>query len=260
MAAAGGQVIWWRAAAALVVSVALQVAANYANDYSDGVRGTDDARVGPLRLVASGAASATAVRWAAIAAFAVAGACGLALAAVAGWWLLLVGGACMAAGWLYTGGPRPYGYAGLGEAFVFVFFGLVATAGTAYVQLGRVTGLAVAASIPVGLLAVALLVINNLRDIPSDAASGKRTLAVRLGPPATRVLYAAVILAAFAVAAAMGASRIGSLATLAALPVAAGPLRRVAAGEDGPGLIPVLGATGRLQLAFGALLALGIAL
>ena len=140
--------IWWRAVAALVVAVALQVGTNYANDYSDGIRGTDDARVGPVRLVASGLASPRAVKRAAVAAFGVAGVAGLALAAAAGWWLIPVGAACIAAGWLYTGGPRPYGYVGLGELFVFVFFGLVATAGTAYVQLERITGLAVAAGAP----------------------------------------------------------------------------------------------------------------
>lgn len=164
VAGAEGHVIWWRAAAALVVAVAIQVGTNYANDYSDGVRGTDERRVGPVRLVASGLASPSAVRRAAVIAFGVAALAGLALAAAAGWWLILVGAASVAAGWLYTGGPRPYGYAGLGELFVFVFFGLVATVGTAYVQLERITGLAVAASVPVGLLAVALLVVNNLRE------------------------------------------------------------------------------------------------
>ncbi len=259
VAAAEGSVMWWRAVAALVVSVALQVGTNYANDYSDGVRGTDDVRVGPIRLVASGLATPAAVRRAALAAFAVAGGVGLALAVAASWWLLLVGAACIAAGWLYTGGPRPYGYAGLGELFVFVFFGLVATVGTAYVQLGRVTGLAVATAVPVGLLAVAMLVVNNLRDIPGDTVSGKRTLAVRLGPSATRRLYAAVVLIPFLVAASLAASRPAAPLAWLALPLAIPPVRRVLAGEQGKGLIAVLGATGRLQLAFGALLAVGIA-
>ncbi|MGH9114688.1 MAG: 1,4-dihydroxy-2-naphthoate polyprenyltransferase [Acidimicrobiales bacterium] len=258
VAHAGGQAIWWRAACALVVAVALQVGANYANDYSDGIRGTDAARVGPLRLVASGLARPGAVKRAALASFAVAGAAGLALAAVAGWWLVLVGLACVAAGWLYTGGPRPYGYAGLGEAFVFVFFGLVATAGTVFVQLGRVTGLSLAAGAAVGLLAVAMLVVNNLRDIAGDEASGKRTLAVRVGAPATRAAYAAALLVPFAVAAAMSASRVGSLLALAALPLAVRPVRRVLRGEERAGLVAVLGETGRLQLAFGALLAVGV--
>jgi 1,4-dihydroxy-2-naphthoate octaprenyltransferase len=260
VAAAEGHVIWWRAAAALVVALALQIATNYANDYSDGVRGTDAVRVGPIRLVASGLASPASVKRAAVTAFAVAAAGGLALAAAAGWWLLLVGAACIAAGWLYTGGPRPYGYLGLGELFVFVFFGLVATAGTAYVQLERLTGLALAAGVAVGLLAVALLVVNNLRDIPGDAASGKRTLAVRVGAPATRNLYATVMLTPFAVAAAMAVSRPGSLLALLALPLAIGPVRQVMAGAAGKDLIPVLGATARTQLVFGVLLAIGIAI
>ena len=260
VAAAEGHVIWWRAVAALIVALALQIAANYSNDYSDGIRGTDSVRVGPVRLVASGLASPAAVKRAAYLAFLVAGAAGLALAAVAGWWLLALGAACIAAGWFYTGGPRPYGYAGLGEAFVFVFFGLVATAGTAYVQLGRVTGLAVAAAVPVGLLAVALLVVNNLRDIRGDATSGKRTLAVRMGPQRTRQLYAFAVLAPFAIAAAIAPATPFAPLALLALPLALPPVRRVLSGEEGPGLIAVLGATGKLQLAFGALLSAGIAI
>ena len=244
----------------MVVAVALQVGTNYANDYSDGVRGTDAVRVGPVRLVASGLASPRAVRRAAIGAFAVAAAGGLALAAVADWWLILVGAACIAAGWLYTGGPRPYGYAGLGEVFVFVFFGLVATVGTEYVQVGRITGLAVGAAVPVGLLAVALLVVNNLRDIPGDTASGKRTLAVRIGAAATRKLYAGAVLVPFGVAVLLAVWRPGTLLALLALPLAVPPLRQVLGGVEGKGLIGVLGATGRLQLVFGALLAAGLAL
>ena len=260
VAAAEGHVIWWRAAAALIVAVALQVATNYSNDYSDGIRGTDSVRVGPVRLVASGLASPSAVKRAAYVSFAVAGAAGLVLAAAAGWWLLAVGVACIAAGWFYTGGPRPYGYAGLGEAFVFVFFGLVATAGTAYVQLGRITGLAVAAAVPVGLLAVALLVVNNLRDIRGDASSGKRTLAVRIGPERTRRLYAVAVLTPFAVSVALAATTPFAPLALLALPLAVAPVRRVLAGEEGAGLIAVLGATGKLQLAFGTLLAAGISI
>jgi len=253
-------VLWWRALAALIVAVALQVGTNYANDYSDGIRGTDTDRVGPLRLVASGLATPGAVKRAAFVSFAVAGAAGLALCAVAGWWLLAMGVASVAAGWFYTGGPRPYGYAGLGEAFVFVFFGLVATAGTAYVQLDRITGLAVAAAVPVGLLAVALLVVNNLRDIDGDRAAGKRTLAVRAGAARTRWFYAAALLAPFVVAMALSVSCPFALLAVLALPLAAGPVRSVLSGADGKGLIAVLGATGRLQLAFGALLAAGVAI
>lgn len=258
VARAGGHVIWWRAVAALVVSLALQVATNYANDYSDGVRGTDDARVGPVRLVASGLRPAPAVRAAALAAFGLAGVAGLALAAAAGWWLLIVGAACIAAGWFYTGGPRPYGYAGFGELFVFVFFGLVATVGTAYVQLGHFTALCWLAAVPIGLLAVALLVVNNLRDIPGDTAAGKQTLAVRVGASATRHLYTGCVLAPFALAVGAAAVRFGALLALVALPVALAPLRQVRDGASGPALIPVLGDTGRTQLAFGLMLAVGI--
>jgi len=258
VAHAGGQMIWWRAAAALVVSVALQVGTNYANDYSDGVRGTDDVRVGPVRLVASGVRRPEAVKRAAFAAFAVAAACGLALAAAAGWWLLLVGAASVAAGWFYTGGPRPYGYAGFGELFVFVFFGLVATVGTAYVQLGHCTALAGLTAVPLGLLAVALLLVNNLRDIPTDAVAGKRTLAVRVGAPTTRRLYTACLVLPFAFAAGASAIRLGCLLALAAVPIGLAPVRRVRAGAVGRDLIPVLGETGRTQLAFGLMLAVGI--
>jgi 1,4-dihydroxy-2-naphthoate octaprenyltransferase len=260
VAVAQGEAIWWRAAAALVVSVAIQVGTNYANDYSDGKRGTDAVRVGPVRLVASGLASPEAVKRAALLSFGLAAIVGLVLASVAGWWLIAVGAACLAAGWLYTGGPRPYGYAGLGEVFVFVFFGLVATTGTAYVQLGRITGLALLASVPVGLLAVALLVVNNLRDIPGDTTAGKLTLAVKLGAPATRILYSATIATAFAAAALIAVVRPWALLALAAVPLAVPPVRRVLAGEAGRGLVAVLQATGRLQLAFGVLLAAGIAL
>ncbi len=259
-AAAAGAVIWWRAVVALVVALAIQVATNYANDYSDGVRGTDEVRVGPARLVASGLASPRAVRWAAVAAFGVAAIAGLGLAAAAGWWLLAVGAACIAAGWLYTGGPRPYGYAGLGEVFVFVFFGLVATVGTTYVQAGRITGTAVLVAVAVGLLNVALLVVNNLRDTETDAVSGKRTLAVRLGAPATRRLYAGCLLLPFAFVAAVAVARPWALIAFAAAPVAMAPLRRVLGGADGPALIAVLVATGQLLLIFGVLLAAGLAL
>jgi 1,4-dihydroxy-2-naphthoate polyprenyltransferase len=260
VAIAGGAFIWWRALLALVVAVAIQVGTNYANDYSDGVRGTDTARVGPIRLVASGLASPQAVKRAAFAAFGVAGAAGLVLAAVAGWWLVAVGAACFAAGWFYTGGPRPYGYAGFGEVFVFVFFGLVATIGTAYVQMERFNGLQLLVAVPVGLSSVALLVINNLRDIDGDARAGKRTLATRIGAPATRTLYAVTMLAPFVFVVAAAFDRPWALLALAALPLAVIPVRRVRAGETGRGLIEVLGQTGCYQLALGALLALGIAL
>ncbi|MGD0809349.1 MAG: 1,4-dihydroxy-2-naphthoate polyprenyltransferase [Acidimicrobiales bacterium] len=259
-AAAYGHTIWWRALLAGAVAVSLQVGVNYANDYSDGVRGTDAVRVGPLRLVASGTAMPGAVKRAALIAFVVAGVAGLALAAVAGWWLVAVGIACVAAAWFYTGGPRPYGYAGLGEVSVFAFFGVVATVGTAYVQTERVTGLELLTALPVGLLAVSLLVVNNLRDIPGDTAAGKRTLAVRLGPAATRRFYEGCVVGALVALVPIALTRPWALLGLAAVPLAALPVRSVAQGAQGPALIPVLGATGRAQLALGVLLAIGLAL
>ena len=258
VAAAEGHPVWWRGALALIVALALQVGTNYANDYSDGIRGTDSVRVGPVRLVASGLATPPAVKRAAWAAFSVAAGAGVVLAAVAGWWLIAVGAACIAAGWLYTGGPRPYGYAGWGEVFVFVFFGLVATAGTTFVEIGRVTGLAVLAGVPVGLLAVALLVVNNLRDIPGDTAAGKRTLAVRVGTAGTRKLYTAAVVAPFGCLSLIAVARPWALVGLLGIPLAVAPVRRVLAGESGPGLIAVLVATARLQLVFGALVAAGL--
>jgi 1,4-dihydroxy-2-naphthoate octaprenyltransferase len=258
-----GGLIWWRAAAAMVVALALQVATNYANDYSDGIRGTDadDKRVGPVRLVGQGLASPGAVKRAALAAFATAGLVGAALAVAVGPELFAVGAAAIAAGWFYTGGPRPYGYAGLGEAFVFVFFGVVATAGSAYVQTGELTALALGASVPVGLLATALLVINNLRDIPGDTLVGKRTLAVRLGDRRTRFLYTALMVLPFVcvpLVAGLGGRPAGALA-LAAVLLGRQPVVDVLTGASGPALIPVLGATGRVQLLFGLLLAFGLA-
>lgn len=251
--------VWWRAALAMVVALALQIGCNFANDYSDGVRGTDDARVGPLRLVGSGTATPATVRAAAFGCFGVAAVAGLVLAAVTTWWLLLVGLAAIAAAWFYTGGRRPYGYRAMGEISVFVFFGVVATIGTAYVQTERVTWLDVAVCVPVGLLACALLVVNNLRDIPGDSSTGKRTLGVLLGESRTRVLYTICALAPFAVVAAVAFSRPWVLLALLALPAAVVPVRSVRTGASGPGLIPALGATGRLQVTFGVLLTIGLA-
>jgi 1,4-dihydroxy-2-naphthoate octaprenyltransferase len=257
-AAAEGPVVAWRAAAALVVALALQVGVNYANDYSDGLRGTDTARLGPARLTAAGLAAPAAVRRAAVVALAVAAVAGLALAVAVDLRLLLVGVAAIAAAVLYTGGPRPYGYAGFGELAVLVFFGVVATCGSAYVQLERVPPLAVAASLPVGLGAVAILLANNVRDIDGDRLAGKRTLAVRLGRDRSRDLFCAVVAAVFAAAALLGLARPPVLVTLAALPLAVVPVRLVRTRSDGPGLIAALGATARLQLAVSVLLAAGL--
>jgi 1,4-dihydroxy-2-naphthoate polyprenyltransferase len=260
-AAGEGPISWWRAALALVVSLALQVGVNYANDYADGVRGTDDVRVGPVRLVASGLAAPADVKRAALLAFAVAAVAGLVLAASTSWWLVAVGVASIAAAWGYTGGPKPYGYLGLGELSVFVFFGLVATVGTTYVSVESVTGLSVVIGCAAGFVACALLVVNNLRDIPTDRAAGKRTLAVRLGERPTRWLYTALVGATF-VAIAVGALvwRPAGLVGLAATGFAIVPVRRILDGARGPALIGVLGETGRLQLAVGTLTTLGLAL
>lgn len=251
-----------RALLALIVAVALQVGVNYANDYSDGVRGTDDARVGPVRLVGQGLARASSVRTAALLSFLIAAFAGLGLVlATQQWWLLGVGGASIAAAWLYTGGPRPYGYLGLGEAFVLVFFGVVPVMGTAYVQTLALTLPALLAGLAVGLFACAVLITNNLRDIPGDTLSGKRTLAVRLGERRTRVLYLGVVVTAFALVAALAMlTSPWTLLGFAALPWAIAPVRIVMSGANGPGLIPALKATGTLVLIAGLALGSGLAL
>jgi 1,4-dihydroxy-2-naphthoate octaprenyltransferase len=245
---------------ALVVALALQVAVNYANDYSDGRRGTDADRVGPMRLVGSGVATAPHVLVAAALSFAVAAVAGLALAALSSWWLVAVGAVCIVAAWTYTGGPIPYGYRALGEVFVFVFFGLVAVVGTTYVQTGALEPLAFAVAVPVGLLITAILVVNNLRDIAGDAVSGKRTLAVLLGERATRGTFAALILVAFVAIAAVGIARPWALLGLLSVPLSVPPVRTVLSGGRGPQLIAALQGTGLLTLATGVLLAAGLAL
>jgi 1,4-dihydroxy-2-naphthoate octaprenyltransferase len=248
------------AALALLVALALQVAVNYANDYSDGRRGTDADRVGPMRLVGSGAATPRQVLVAAALAFAVAALAGLALAAMTSWWLVAVGAVCIAAAWTYTGGPLPYGYRALGEVFVFVFFGLVAVVGTTYVQTGTLPGLAFAVAVPIGLLSVALLVVNNLRDISGDAAVGKRTLAVLLGERATRWTFVGLIATAFVIVAAVGVTRPWALVALLSVPLSVPPARTVLSGGRGPLLIGALQGTGLLTLVTGILLAAGLAL
>jgi 1,4-dihydroxy-2-naphthoate polyprenyltransferase len=253
--------VLWRFLAAMVVALFIQIGTNLANDYSDGVRGTDnETRVGPVRLVGSGLKSPSAVKKAAIASFGVAALAGLALAAATTWWLLLVGAVCFAAGWLYTGGPKPYGYYGFGELFVFVFFGLVATAGSAFVQLEWIPWLAWVCAIPVGALATALLVVNNLRDIPTDAAAGKKTLAVRIGDGATRVFYVALMVVPFVALpfiAGLGA-RPWAVIAFAAVFLAQRPVIQVLSGAKGRQLIPVLVGTARVQLVFGLLLSAGL--
>ncbi len=259
IALAADDFVWWKALLALVVALALQVAVNYANDYSDGVRGTDARRVGPLRLVGSGAATPAKVRAAALAAFGVAAVTGFVLAATSAWWLLAVGAATMAAAWFYTGGSRPYGYRGLGEVSVLVFFGLVATVGTAFVQTGSISKAAVLAGLGVGCLACALLVANNLRDIPTDQAAGKRTLAVLLGERRSRLLYVALLTLAFALG--VGVSALLSwwaLLAFVAVPLAVPATRTVLGGATGLRLIPVLRATGLLELGYAIGLCVGL--
>ena len=245
---------------ALVVALALQVAVNYANDYSDGRRGTDADRVGPMRLVGSGAAAPRQVLVAAGLSFAVAAVAGLGLAALSSWWLVAVGAVCIAAAWTYTGGPLPYGYRALGEVFVFVFFGLVAVVGTTYVQTGTLPGLAFAVAVPVGLQTVALLVVNNLRDIDGDALVGKRTLAVLLGERATRLAFVALLVVAFAVVAAVAIERTWAVLALLGTPLAVPPARTVLTGGRGTALIGALQGTGLLTLVTGILLAAGLTL
>jgi 1,4-dihydroxy-2-naphthoate octaprenyltransferase len=249
---------WGRLVLCAVVALSLQVGANYANDYADGIRGTDARRVGPLRLVASGLATPRAVRTASLVAFGIAAVAGLWLASLTSWWLLAVGVAALAAGWGYTGGPRPYGYLGLGELFVFVFFGLVATAGTTYCLSGEVTALCVVAGASMGLLACALLDANNLRDLEGDAVAQKRTIAVRLGRPRAGRFYVALVAAGLACGAACAAWRPGAPLVLVAVPLAVAPVRTVLGGGTGGALLPVLARTARLQLVAGLALAAGL--
>jgi 1,4-dihydroxy-2-naphthoate octaprenyltransferase len=253
--------VWWKAVLALVVSLALQVGVNYANDYSDGIRGTDADRVGPMRLVGSGTATPGAVKRAAFLAFAVAAAAGLVLAASTAWWLVAVGALCVLAAWFYTGGSKPYGYLGLGELMVFVFFGLVAVIGTSYVQTQRWDLPEVYAGVGIGAIACAILVANNLRDIPTDRGSGKITLAVRLGDERTRICY--VLLLLLALVALVGVALTTTWWALLALAYAGPGLRAgrvIRSGAVGPGLIPVLQQTGIAELLFGLGLLVGLAI
>jgi 1,4-dihydroxy-2-naphthoate octaprenyltransferase len=249
-----------RALLALVVAVSLMIGVNYANDYSDGIRGTDDDRVGPLRLVGSHLAAPSTVRTAAFFAFGVAGLAGLTLISLSReWWLIAVGALCIVAAWFYTGGSRPYGYLGFGEIAVFVFYGLVGVLGTVLTQSGPPGPLAVVTAIGVGMLTTAVLVANNLRDIPTDAAVGKRTLAVRMGDRDTRRLYAALTLLPFLVSAGAGLRSWPMLLALLALPFAVLPIRDVLRGAEGKKLIRVLAQTGVLLLAWSLLTAIGLA-
>jgi len=251
-ALAGSQSNIVRALLALVVSLSLQIAVNYANDYSDGVRGTDTDRVGPTRIVASGLATPLAVKKAAFISFFVAGVSGLALAALSSWWILLVGAIAIAAAWFYTGGKSPYGYSGFGEISVFIFFGLVATMGTFFVQTEKLTLNSFLVSVPVGALSCSLLAINNIRDREKDALVGKRTLAVRMGDDGSRFFFAMLLLIAHVVALFVTP---WALLTLAVAPMSLSLARKVNGTAEGAALIPLLAKTGQLQLLFALLLA-----
>jgi len=251
---------WWRLLPAAIVSLALQVGVNYANDYSDGVKGTDDKRVGPLRLVGSGLVKPPAVKRAAFVAFGVAGVVGGVLALQTTLWLVVVGLCAILAAWFYTGGPRPYGYAGLGEVFVFVFFGLVATVGTGYVVCGEMTPVMWWSGVAAGCWSCALLVVNNLRDIPGDTVSGKRTLAVRIGDGRTRAFFQLLFVVAALVIVVLSVGDTGPwvLLGLTGIVSAWKPVSIVRSGAKGRDLIAVLGGVGRAQLVFGVSFAVGL--
>jgi 1,4-dihydroxy-2-naphthoate polyprenyltransferase len=250
---------WWKALLALLVAVAMIIGVNYANDYSDGIRGTDDVRAGPLRLVGSKLAAPRAVLTAAVVSLGVAAAAGLVLAWFSAPWLIAVGALCIAGAWLYTGGKKPYGYLGLGEVAVFVFFGLVAVLGTQYTQALRVDWVGLALAVTMGSLSSAVLVANNLRDIPTDKESGKITLAVRLGGARTRLLYQALLVIALALTLVLMLATPWCAVGLIAAPLAvraAGPVRKGLGGKE---LIPVLRDTGLTMLVWAIAVALALA-
>ncbi|MGE2727483.1 1,4-dihydroxy-2-naphthoate polyprenyltransferase [Mycolicibacterium pulveris] len=255
-----GAASWWKALLALLVAVAMIVGVNYANDYSDGIRGTDDVRAGPLRLVGSWLAAPRAVLTAALVSLGVAAVAGVVLAWFSAPWLIAVGALCLAGAWLYTGGSRPYGYSGLGEVAVFVFFGLVAVLGTQYTQALRVDWVGVACAVAMGCLSSAVLVANNLRDIPTDKASGKITLAVRLGDARTRVLYQVLVATAFVLTLALMFATPWAAVGFVALPLAVRAALPVRRGLGGKALIPVLRDTGLTMLVWAVALALALAL
>jgi 1,4-dihydroxy-2-naphthoate octaprenyltransferase len=255
-ALAGADFNWFRAALALKVAVWLQIGVNFANDYSDGVKGTDADRVGPIRLVASGMASAKSVKAAAFISFAIASVAGTWLAFLTSPLLILVGVLSIAAAWGYTGGKNPYGYKGLGEISVFLFFGVIATMGSYYVQTEQITLLSFIVSVPMGTLSCAILAINNLRDRPKDALVGKLTLAVRIGDRKARLMYVGLLILAHIAAVATLIPT--ALLTLLVLPMSFSISRQVLSGVSGKDLIPVLGKTGKLQMFFAILLAVGL--
>lgn len=262
--ATGHGIAWVRFALVVVVALAIQIAVNYANDYFDGVRGVDTVqRAGPRRAVASGLVTPRAMLAGISLVMVVAAAAGLALAAMVSWWLLLIGIGAFVSLLGYSGGPRPYASAGLGEVFVFVFFGLIATLGSSYVQHRMLPATAWVAAVATGVLAVAILVVNNLRDVPTDAIAGKRTLAVRLGEARTRQLFVSAIAIGVLLAVVgepLAARSAWPLLALIAVPLALEPVSAVRGGGVGRALIPALGGTGKLELAVAVLLAAGLLL
>ncbi|MDF0531656.1 1,4-dihydroxy-2-naphthoate polyprenyltransferase [Tsukamurella sp. 8F] len=254
-----GGAVWWKALLAMIVAVALIVGVNFANDYSDGIRGTDDERVGPLRLVGSRAATPGAVKRAAFACFGVAGVAGIALSLTSAWWLILIGLVCVAGAWFYTGGSRPYGYSGFGEIAVFVFFGLVAVLGTQFVQAGRIDGAGVLVACAVGCYSSGVLVANNLRDIPTDAESGKITLAVRLGDRRTRQFFALLVAVPTVLTFVLAlVATPWVLLSLLAVPLAVRAALPVVRGANGPALIPALAQTGLAMVVWALTTAIGL--
>ncbi|TNC28578.1 1,4-dihydroxy-2-naphthoate polyprenyltransferase [Amycolatopsis alkalitolerans] len=252
---------WWQSLLALLVALSLIVGVNFANDYSDGIRGTDEKRVGPLRLVGSGAAAPRLVLTAAFGCLGLAGVLGLALVIATGrWWLLVMGAVCILGAWFYTGGKKPYGYAGLGEIAVFVFFGLAAVLGTVYVQAGRISWAALTAAVAVGCFSTAVLTANNLRDIPTDRDHGKNTLAVRLGDTGTRRLYLALVTVPYVLTIVLGIFHPLVLIPLVTAVMLRTPLKAITSGATGPGLIPVLRDTGLVMLAWSVVGGIALAL
>ena len=246
---------------AVLVSLGLQVGVNYANDYSDGIRGTDSDRVGPIRLVGQHKAAPENVKLMAFAFFGAAALVGLALVAISEAWIMVpLGALAVLAAWKYTGGDNPYGYRGLGELYVFVFFGLMATLGTLYTQAKELTSVGVYGAVGVGAIASAILVANNLRDIPTDRESGKLTLAVRLGDRGTRILYVALVVVAVLMVLAISTQQVFALIALLSLAVIAKPLKALLSGATGRDLVPVLASTGIFEIVYAVLLAAGIAI
>lgn len=252
--------VWWKALLALVVAMALVIGVNFANDYSDGIRGTDDDRAGPLRLVGSKLATPRAVAGAAVVSLSIAAVAGLALAFVSAPWLIAVGAGCIAGAWLYTGGSRPYGYAGFGEVAVFVFFGLVAVLGTQYTQALRIDWVGVALAVATGALSSAVLVANNLRDIPTDRVARKLTLAVRIGDARTRILFQCLLAVAGVLTVVLMLATPWSAAGLLATPLAARAIKPVRDAQTGRDLVPVLRDTGLAMLVWSAAVAVALAI